>query len=120
MSETMSWSLLAQYYAVGVDPYTVKIGYIISSQFKLSVKGEPNVSSALNNLALYGDGNSEQDKLSFGFGIDHIIRNREANTSGFELTALCGVLLGYYDEDFASRVFHELAQMLENDHSPLR
>ncbi len=118
MSELMSWSLLAQYCAVGVDPYTVKVGYIISSHFKLSVKGERNVSNALNNLSVYGDDNPEHNGLSFGFSIDHIIRNREVNTSGFELTSLCGVLLEYYDEEFAARVFHELARMLDDERLP--
>lgn len=109
------WPLLAQYCAVGVDPYTVRFGHFISDQFKLSVQGERNVSHALTNLPVYGAGKSDDNCLSFGFGIGHIIRNPELNTDGFVLAALVGALLEYYDEEFTARVCNELAKLLTED-----
>jgi hypothetical protein len=108
-SETsMPWSLLAQYCAIGVDPYTVQVGRLLSDHFKLSVQGERNVSHALNNLGVYG---RIDEGLSFGFGTNHIIRNPDLNVGGFVLTALCGVLLEYFDEEFTARVLGELVKL---------
>ena len=104
----MPWPLLAQYCAIGVDPYTVEVGRLVSNHFKLSVQGERNVSHGLNNLSVFGRGD---DNLSFGFGENHIVRNPDLNKNGFVLTALCGVLMEYFDEDFAARVLGELVKL---------
>jgi len=108
-SETsMPWSLLAQFCAIGVEPYTVEVGRLLTQHFKLSIKGERNITHALNNLGLYGRGD---ENLSFGFGMKHIIHNPTHNTTTFVLTALCGVLMEYFDEEFTARVFSELVKL---------
>src|SRR5271156_3968371 len=84
-SETsMPWSLLAQYCAIGVEPYTVEVGRLLTQHFKLSIIGERNIVHALNNLGLYG---RSDENLSFGFGMKHIIHNPTHNTTTFVLTA---------------------------------
>jgi hypothetical protein len=102
------WSLLAQYCAIGVEPYTVEVGRLATQHFKLSIKGERNIAHALNNLGLYGH---SDENLSFGFGTRHIIHNPDLNTTAFVLTALCGVLVEYFDEEFTARVFSELVKL---------
>lgn len=105
---SMPWPLLAQFAAIGADPYTVEVGRLLGNDFKLSVRGERNVTHTLNNLAVYG---GDDDNLSFGFGMNHIIRNHDLNMTPFVLTALCEVLTEYFDEEFTARVLGELVKL---------
>jgi hypothetical protein len=71
---------LSQFSGAGIDPYT---NYVASVMFKGLVtgpQGQRKVNDALSNLPLFF---TPDEKLTFGWGPDLLIRNKEVHQGGY-------------------------------------
>jgi hypothetical protein len=100
--------VLSQCGGAGIDLYVNYVNIVLSRNFKLSVQGQRNVNSALNNLPVYF---SADERLTFGWTLEHALRNRGVHESsgGYEHLALEAVLSEAFSEAYASKVLHEMA-----------
>ena len=99
--------ILSRISAAGVDPYTLVVGQALGSQFQFTKLSHQRIVSALETLASFrAIGNT----LSFGFGIDHLVRVMARSEQGLLCLTLCGSLGECYSADFAAEIFIEMAK----------
>jgi hypothetical protein len=94
-------SILSRVSAAGVDPYTVLVGQKLSNIFQMTPACRRQVTDAINALPLYkGIGGV----LSFGFGVEHLVRAMDKTQEGQALLILCASLSECYHPDHAAEV----------------
>lgn len=98
--------VLSQCTGARIDLYTNWVVMILSNDFNLSVRGQRNINTALNNLPLY---RTPEESLTLGWTPDHALRNRGVHESGYEHLALEVVLSEAFPERYAARVLYEMA-----------
>ncbi|KAI9685176.1 MAG: hypothetical protein M1822_004763 [Bathelium mastoideum] len=102
--------ILSRVSAAGVDPYTLVVAQALGSQFQLTKLGHERIITALEKLASFsGIGNA----LSFGFGIDHLVRVMAKSEQGLLCLALCGSLNECYSTDLAAEILIEMVKTAE-------
>lgn len=97
--------ILSRYSAAGVDPYTLIIGQIACSNFKLSTRSAMRLQNAIMDLKSM---NSIGNFLHFGFGIDSVVRNLAATEEGGILVALCASATESFATNHAANILWEL------------
>jgi hypothetical protein len=99
--------ILSRVSAAGVDPYTIVVGQKLSSIFQMTADCRRQVTDVLRVLPLYkGIG----EVLSFGFGVDHLVRVMGKTEEGQALLVLCASLSECYHPDHAAEVLVELVR----------
>jgi hypothetical protein len=111
-SRTVAFSVdvLSRVSAAKVDPYTLEVGRVISSQFELSRSGTTNMNKALSNLRCNG---SLGTALWFGFGVRHLVRVLPSTDEGLTCLALCSTMSEYYPHDICAEIFHEILKAFD-------
>ena len=70
-----------------VDPYTRYVAYILFKDLNITVQGGRNINSALSNLPVHLSV-APDEKLSFGWGLSNVIRNKAVHEGSYEHLAL--------------------------------
>lgn len=100
-------SILSRVSAAGVDPYTVIVGQKLSNIFQMTPACRRQITDAINVLPLYkGIGGV----LSFGFGVEHLVRAMNKTEEGQALLILCASLSECYHPDHAAEVLVALVR----------
>ena len=102
----ISIKVLSQCAGAGIDLYASWVSMVLSKTFVLSVQGQRNINTALNNLPVYF---TPGESLTFGWSLEHALRNRGVHENGYEHLALEVVLTESFPERYAARVLHQLA-----------
>lgn len=104
----ISIKVLSQCAGAGIDLYANWVTMVLSKDFNLSVRGQRNINTALNNLPVYY---TPEESLTFGWTLEHALRNRGVHESGYEHLALEALLSEAFPERYAARVLYEMAIM---------
>jgi hypothetical protein len=99
--------VLSRYSAAGVDPYTVIIGQVACSNFKLSIRSAKRLENAIMSLKVV---NTIGNMLHFGFGIDSVVRNLAATEEGGILVAICAAATESFATNHAAGILWELVR----------
>ncbi|KAI9771973.1 MAG: hypothetical protein M1839_002566 [Geoglossum umbratile] len=99
--------VLSRYSAAGVDPYTVIVGQVVCSSFKLTVRSSERLESAIIALKSM---NTVGNMLHFGFGVDSVVRNLAATEEGGILVALCAAMTESFHLNHAANILWELVR----------
>jgi hypothetical protein len=102
----VSIKILSQCAGAGIDLYANWVVMVISRNFNLSIQGQRNINTALNNLPVYY---TSEESLTFGWTPEHALRNRGVSESGYEHLALEAVLSETFPERYAARVLYDMA-----------
>jgi hypothetical protein len=103
-SEPWTTEILSKFAAIDVSPYAGQVGELIAEQqFRPSALCIRHVSDGYNNLALHA---LRSVPLVFGFGQDHLIREK-AEAAGFVFLIVMGALMEYYHQDFLPLILYE-------------
>jgi hypothetical protein len=102
----LSIKVLSQCAGAGIDLYAQWVVMVVSNNFNLSVRGQRNINTALNNLPVHG---TTEESLTFGWTPEHALRNRGVHEGGYEHLALEVALSETFPERYAARVLHEMA-----------
>ncbi|ETN46666.1 uncharacterized protein HMPREF1541_00852 [Cyphellophora europaea CBS 101466] len=100
--------ILSQFCGARTESYTGHVSGVICRQFRISLKGSRNVSSALNNLPIY---RTPDENLTFGWATKNLIRARAVHESAYENLATMIALSESFHEPYAARVMFELAKI---------
>ncbi|KAI9691996.1 MAG: hypothetical protein M1820_009614 [Bogoriella megaspora] len=99
--------VLSRISAAGVDPYTVVVGQALGSQFQLTRLGRRRITDALEMLPSFrATGNA----LSFGFGVNHLVRVMARSEQGISCLLLCGSLAECYPIEYAAEILIEMVK----------
>lgn len=102
---SMSYSILQRFADAGIQPLTHHAGLAISTQFRLSEKGNQPVRDALDNLRVsYGF----ESVLWFGFGHKSFLRLLTERELGVSCAALCACLGETYGTPKAAELLQAL------------
>jgi len=102
---SMSYSILQRFADAGIQPLTHHAGLAISTQFRLSEKGNQRVRDALDNLRVsYGF----ESVLWFGFGHKSFLRLLTERELGVSCAALCACLGETYGTPKAAELLQAL------------
>ena len=99
--------VLSRYSAAGVDQWSIIIGQLMCSNFRLSARGAKRLESAIMALKSM---NSIGNMLHFGFGVDSVVRNLAATEEGGILVALCAAATEAFTLDHAAEILWELTR----------
>lgn len=70
-----------------VDPYTRYVAYRIFRDLNISIPGQRNINSALSNLPVHLSV-APDEKLSFGWGLSNVIRDKGVHEGSYEHLAM--------------------------------
>ena len=101
--------VLSQFNGCSTEPYTIFVSRVLCKPFKISTKGARSISQALNNLPCY---QTPDAKLTFGWALDGLIRNRKVHDNDYEHLATMICLCEIYYEVYAAQVMFEMAQQM--------
>ena len=102
----VSGFILSQCTGANIDLNTQWVVMVVSGNFALSVRGQRNINTALNNLPI---NRTAEPSLTFGWGLKHALRNTGVHEDGYEHLALELVLSESFPEAYAACVLHEMA-----------
>jgi hypothetical protein len=105
-SPQLSIEVLSQCAGAGIDLYAQWVIMVVSKNFNLSVRGQRNINTALNNLPVQS---TPEESLTLGWPLEHALRNRGVHEGGYEHLALEVALSETFPERYAARVLHEIA-----------
>jgi hypothetical protein len=108
--ETMK--IISQTSVAGIDLYANWVLEVLTRDFKLSVRGQRNINTALNNLPVF---KSADEKLSFGWVFDHALKNLGVHIELYERLALEVALSESFPERYAAKVLWEMAKLYATD-----
>ena len=100
--------ILSQFCGARTEPYTGHVSASICKQFKMPLKGTRNVNNALNNLPCY---EMPDERLTFGWAMKNLIRERIVHENDYENMATMIALAESFHESYAARVMFELAKL---------
>src|SRR5262249_44572409 len=105
----ISIKVFSQCAGAGIDLYANWVTATFSKDFKLSVRGQRNISTALTNLPLFRT--TIDERLVFGWTLDHALRNLHVHVyqGGYEHLALEAALSEAFPESYAAKILHEVA-----------
>lgn len=104
----ISTKLLSQFSGALADPYTDYVASIMCKDLKPGPQGQRRVSSALSNLPNLM---TPDEKLTFGWGFDNIIRNNEVS-GNYEHLAIMVALAESFHSTWAAEICHEWAKSI--------
>ncbi|KAL9116322.1 MAG: hypothetical protein Q9187_007153 [Circinaria calcarea] len=103
-----SIAVMARVSAAGVDPFTIAVGQLMLSKFRLSVLGEHRLTTALSKLPSFsGYGNT----LWFGFGIKNIVRTLAMTAEGRNCVMLCASLAEVHSPQMSARILSAMVDL---------
>jgi len=105
---SMSIKVLSQCTGAGIDLYANWVTMVLAKDFNLSVRGQRNINTALNNLPVYF---TPERSLTLGWTLEHALRNQGVHESGYEHLALEALLSETFPERYVARVLYEMAIM---------
>lgn len=98
--------VLSQCAGAGIDLYANWVVMVLTKNFNLSIRGQRNTNNALNNLPVYF---TSEESLTFGWTLEHALRNRGVPEGGYDQLALEVVLSEAFPEHYTARVLYEKA-----------
>ena len=107
-TSSISIKVLSQCAGAGIDLYANWVTMVLSKDFNLSVRGQRNINTALNNLPVYF---TPERSLTLGWTLEHALRNQGVHESGYEHLALEALLSETFPERYVARVLYEMAIM---------
>lgn len=108
---SISKEILQRLSGSSLDPYTVAVGHVLGSQFRLSSKGRLNMQKALDNMNAYA---GLQGVLWFGFGVKHPARAIGTTEQGTTLVALCAALAECFPHETAAEILNDMVSLESN------
>ena len=114
--QPLSCKLLVQYSGAVVDPYTDYVASIMCKDLHPGPQGQRLVNSALSNLPNFL---TPDEKLSFGWGFESIIRNQEVHNGGYEHLAMMSALAESFHSSWAAEICHEWAMSIAGPNDSL-
>lgn len=105
----LTTQLLAQFCGARTEPFTGHVSWVLCRDFKVSIKGQRNMNNGLNNLAMH---RTLDERLTFGWAEDNLIRTRLVHENAYEHLAIMIALSEAFHESYAARVMFEMAQMV--------
>lgn len=105
----VSTKLLLQYSGGLIDPYTNHVATIMCKDLVLGPHGQRTVNAAFSNLPLFF---SPDDKLTFGWGPDLLIRDYEVTLQRYDHVAFMVALAESFHSLWGAQVCHELAKSI--------
>ena len=105
---TIPIKVYAQCAGAEIDLFANMCTTIFSQAFKISVKGQRHINTALANLPVY---DTADEFVTFGWAREHALRNRglAVHEGGYEHIALEGALGEGFPEPYVARVLMEVA-----------
>jgi hypothetical protein len=103
-----SVAVLARFSGAGIEPLTVVVGRAVCGCIPLSGHGETKLRETMSGLK---DFSSFSNLISFGTGARHILRELTETSEGCSMVALAACLVEGFSEQFAARVFMNLAKL---------
>ncbi|KIW67299.1 hypothetical protein PV04_06563 [Phialophora macrospora] len=92
-----------------VDPYTRYVAYRLFKDLNIPSQGGRNINSALSNLPVHLSV-APGEKLSFGWGLSNVIRDKDVHEGSYEHLALMIALGETFHEPYAAKVLMALAR----------
>lgn len=89
-----------------INPYCAQILIQACKNFNISIVGQRRLSKALNDLPYV---EALDPNLSFGWGLEHLIRRSQLNLS-FEYVLITGTLADCFHNSYCTEVLHALAK----------
>ncbi|KFZ02458.1 hypothetical protein V500_00201 [Pseudogymnoascus sp. VKM F-4518 (FW-2643)] len=108
---SISKEILQRLSGSSLDTYTVAVGHVLGSQFRLSSKGRINMQNALDNMNAYA---GLQNVLWFGFGVKHPARAIGTTEQGTTLVALCAALAECFPHETAAEILNDMVSLESN------
>lgn len=108
---SISKEILQRLSGSSLDTYTVAVGHVLGSQFRLSSKGRINMQKALDNMNAYA---GLQNVLWFGFGVKHPARAIGTTEQGTTLVALCAALAECFPHETAAEILNDMVSLESN------
>ena len=105
----LTTQLLAQFCGARTEPFTGHVSWVLCRDFKVSIKGQRNMNNGLNNLPMH---RTPDERLTFGWAEDNLIRTRLVHENAYEHLAIMIALSEAFHESYAARVMFEMAQMV--------
>ncbi|EXJ81110.1 hypothetical protein A1O3_07398 [Capronia epimyces CBS 606.96] len=99
---------LKKFTGARVDPYTRYVAYVLFRDLGISVHGQRNINNALANLPVY-QSVAPGDKLSFGWGLANVIRDKAVHEGSYEHLAMMVALGESFYESYAAKVLQQMA-----------
>ena len=103
----ISTKLMSQFSGAKTDPYTNHVASIMCKDLKPGPQGQRRVNSALSNLPVFF---TPDEKLTFGWGFEHIIRNNEVHQGGYEHFTIMVAMAESFHSSWAAEICHEMAK----------
>lgn len=100
---------LIQFAGANADPYFNYVCSIMSRPFKLSVRGQRNINTALSNMPVFY---ASDERLSFGWSFDNYVRSPMVHREGYENLAMIQVLVATFHESYSAEVLYAMASIL--------
>lgn len=98
-----------------VDPYTRYVAYTLFKDLNISVQGQRNINGALSNLPVHLSV-APDEKLSFGWGLSNVIRDKGVHEGSYEHLAMMIALGESFHEPYGAKVLHALATAAAGPH----
>lgn len=108
-SYTFSTKLLSQFSGERTDPYTRHVAYVLFKEFKLSIRGQRNVSTALSNLPVHL---TLDERLSFGWSESNLLHNRAVHEGSYEHLAAMVALTEAFHSTYSAKVLQEMTSIM--------
>jgi hypothetical protein len=100
---------LRKFTGAQVDPYTRYVAYVLFRDLNVSVHGQRNISNALSNLPVYPSV-APDEKLSFGWGSSHVVRDKAVHEGSYEHLAMLIALGESFHETYGAKIMQEMAR----------
>ena len=107
--------LLSQGEGCHLDFYTINFTRLACRDFRVSSQGQRLYNHCLINLPIHGSGD---ERLQFGWGEQHILRNMGVQLYEYEHLLLASALGEYFSEYYAAAVYSYLAGWIEDKDRP--
>jgi hypothetical protein len=107
--------LLSQAEGLNTDFYTINFARMACVELHVSVAGQRLYNACLTNLQAY---RAADERLQFGWGERHLLRNLGVQLYEYEHLLLASALGGFFSETYAGAVFSALADHFEDDNRP--
>jgi hypothetical protein len=98
--------LLHQSCGARKDSYVNWVAWLMLKDFKLSIRGQRNVNTALNNLPTFY---SLDESLTFGWSPSNIIRVVDVLQTSYDYLAIMFALADTFHNTYAAQVLHHIA-----------
>ena len=103
-----SIAVMARLSAAGVDPFTIAVGQLMISKFRLSVLGEHRLTTALSKLPSFS---GYGDALWFGFGLKNTVRTLAMTAEGRNCVMLCASLAEVHSPEMSARILSGIVDL---------